>query len=143
MFSLEQVRDSLPEKFHFYEEGLIEKRQSFLSPAIDFSEKNWVGFQIQMEEEGFLIILSFDQNRDHSLYTEVGNTIVSQVATNLGKSAEILSLSPPLYPSRHRIEFLTQNYPYWKTHYHHQLELGWSVIETLIFKVQTQETLDV
>lgn len=91
------IHKALPEGFPFYELGIVTAESTEKITLIENSIKNCIaiGFRIYWETDAWFIVL-FPQERDASLYTEMGNILASQFATRLSKDEDQeLMISPP------------------------------------------------
>jgi|GEM_PF-4807105 len=91
------IHKALPEGFPFYELGIVTAESAIKTTLIENSIKNCIaiGFRIYWDTDAWFIVL-FQQERDKSLYTEMGNILASQFAARLSKDDDQgLVISPP------------------------------------------------
>ena len=90
MLSFEHL---FPDSFAFYHLGRVERSEV---PTWELSLAGKVGFafRIQGELQGLFLVF-FDESLDASLYSEIGNTLASRIATTLSKNGSIVLISPP------------------------------------------------
>ncbi|MBY0470108.1 chemotaxis protein CheC [bacterium] len=91
---LQALEQSLPSEFEFFHLGKVSRDRSATFPQIQFIDKAVVGFTLQGDFRGALLVV-FDQGLDVSMYSEMGNIIASQLVTNLSKQGLDVVISPP------------------------------------------------
>ena len=105
-----ELEKALPRHFHFYSFGEIqlngEKTESVLEDH-GLEEIYSIAFQIYLEDEKLLMLMLFNKGLDESTYTEIGNIISGQTASNLSNEAMV---SPPFRLSGSRLKTLLQHY---------------------------------
>src|SRR4051794_39611054 len=89
--SLLQVANALPDQFEFYHLGQVSQQPSHAH----LDEVCAIAFYLSGDVEAIMILL-FSKQLDSSLYSELGNILASQMATQLSnKSGMDLHISPP------------------------------------------------
>ena len=118
---LNQIKKALPHHFNFYHFGEIlldEEKSSDLLKDHELEEIFSIGFQVYLEDQKILLLTLFNKGLDESTYTEIGNIIAGQTASNLSQDAMV---SPPFPLSSHRLKTLLKHYEtdFSQSYYHH------------------------
>ncbi len=91
---LMQLVNALPDSFDFYHLGTV-KQESHASIGYTAEKTCSIVFHLQGDLEAWVMIL-FDHELDTSLYSELGNLIVSKIANYLSaKNGLEIMISPP------------------------------------------------
>jgi hypothetical protein len=93
----ETLLAALPASFPFYHLGEVRAAEGMAADqsAFDLSRSIGIGFSLLGDARG-LILMVFNSTLDLSIYTEIGNTIASKIATQLSVSDGVgVMISPP------------------------------------------------
>ncbi len=105
MISIEQLLNALPPNFQFYHLGEV-KINSTPSPIQD---PGAIAYRIYGELSAILILL-FDRDLDHSIYSELGNIIVSQLSHRISTETGLeLMVSSPQFLNADQLQRLNQS----------------------------------
>jgi hypothetical protein len=133
----------LPQRFEFYHLGQVEAQSTGL-PFEPFEENQLdessiLGFQLYGSARVLLILL-FDKALDLSTYSELGNVLTSQVATQLNsKIGTDTMISPPeLITSQQLQNLLRRSKPSIRRTYRHSFGDLVILLEALIFPVSPE-----
>lgn len=92
-----ELLNALPQDFDFYHLGKVKKQtESQEVKNINLEGVDSVAFKLSGDINSFLIFL-FPKDADLSLYSELGNIVVSQIANQLSKDKNLdVVISPPI-----------------------------------------------
>ena len=97
METLLDIADALPENFNFYHLGRVEAQTVLEASDVTgaIADSDAVAFTLQGDRRATVIIL-FEKGLDQSMYAEMGNVMVSRLASTLSETGEIdVIISPP------------------------------------------------
>jgi len=86
-------RSGLPTEFPFYEMGTLHL-ESPLAP-MPMTDHQGIGFQLASLDTRLMVIAFFHKNGDSSMFTEMGNIIVSKIANHKSAKGTQWTVSPP------------------------------------------------
>jgi hypothetical protein len=106
---LQILDQALPTEFEFYHLGKVSRDRSDQLPEIQFFDKMIVGFVLQGDIRGVLLVV-FDRGLDVSTYSEMGNILAGQLVTNLSRTRDldILISAPKVVPTEQAQRLIEQ-----------------------------------
>ena len=135
--SLMQLASALPVHIDFYHLGTVEQKTT--NDSNTFRDACGVAFKIYGDLNGLMIVL-FENDLDHSTYTELGNLLASRLATRLQvENALDVMISPPQRIEASLVQSLTQkNSSIIRRTYAHFYKNSVISVETLVLSAQSE-----
>src|SRR4051812_47893563 len=125
-----QILDAFPTDFDFYHLGRVEEQAELMLSLQDCSA---IAFQLRGDATAWVVVI-FSKELDSSVYSELGNILVSKMATqlNLQAGADVI-ISPPHFLSPPQVEkILLASQPLERKTYGHFYQNSVIPIETWI-----------
>jgi hypothetical protein len=138
---LTQLVNALPLQFDFYHLGKVEQ-QTF---PFELKNMNGVAFRIYGDLNALMIVL-FDKDLDHTVYSELGNLLASSLVTRIHQEKGIdLMISPPQAIQHGLLEQVLQQMisnaqPIIRRTYTHVFKNSIIPVETLVLSVPSEES---
>lgn len=135
---LEQIANALPLQLEFYHLGNVKMQPM----EYEWFEVCTLAFRVFYTESSATVLIRFEKHLDCSMYSELGNLLVSQIANQLTPFSEdhqrTVTITPPHFLSEERVAQLLSHCSPVKKMYVHFFKSLMIPIEALILPDTTE-----